>query len=937
MTAILGLIGLPLSYFISRHNYNLFHSFADGVSIVIAACAFTIIWNSRRLVDNNYFLYAGIAFLFFAFLDSMHLLGNKNMGIFPGYGNLGPTFYIASRYVLSISLLIAPLFINRKLNTTLMFAIYSLVTLLVVLSIFYWRIFPACIVEGVGLTPFKVVSDYIICLILVGAIGLLLINRQSFDPRVLRIIVSSIILSVATGLTFTLYTDPFGIANMVGHLFQIASFYLVYVAFIETSVTEPQEILFRRLKQHDEALTKNLQQLDHVNAGLQQEIAERKRAEDALRESETKYRNLFMNMAEEVHFWKLVHDEEGRINTWKLVDANPPTLKVWGKALEEIKGKTTDEIFGPGATNHYMPVVRKIMTEGTPHSFEDYFPNLNRHFRFTSVPLDDHFIITGADITRIKQAEEVLRKAHDELELRVQERTQELRKSEETASARLTEIETYYNMAPIGLCVLDRDFRYLRVNERLAEINGLPVSAHLGRTIREVMPSIADQAEALARKILESGESFSNIEFVGETTAKPGARRTCRASWFPIKGTRGEVINIGVTVEDITDQRLLEDQLRQAQKMEALGTLAGGIAHDFNNLLGAVIGFTELLQEDLPVGNPGHRHTARVMEAGLRGRDLVKQMLTFSRKTEVENKPLRLSNIVKENAKLLRASIPTTISINVKVTSESGVILADPVRIQQVLMNLCTNAYYAMREKGGTLDIELSDFSVGPSNGNAHRIEPGLYMKLTVSDTGVGIPAQIRDRIFDPFFTTKAVGEGTGLGLSVVIGIVKQCGGYITVESEPGRGSTFSVYFPKVTNEALTDTAVEEEVAPTGSERILFVDDEDALLEMGEQLLTKLGYKVTSQNSSAAALALIEENPSRFDLVITDQTMPDMTGLELAKRILAIRPDMPVILCTGFSHLVDADSARGAGIRGFAMKPLRKREIARAVREALDK
>ena len=307
-------MALPVFYFISRYNYNLFHSLADGVSIVIAACAFTIIWNSRRLVDNHYFLYTGIAFLFFAFLDLMHLLGNKNMGVFPEYGNLGPTFYIASRYVLSISLLIAPLFINRKLNTTLMFAVYSLVTSLILLSIFYWRIFPVCIVEGVGLTPFKVVSDYIICLILLGAIGLLLINRQSFDSRVLRIIVSSIILSIATGLTFTLYTDPFGITNMVGHLFQIASFYLVYLAFIETSLTKPQEILFRKLKQNEEKLAKNLQQLDYTNAELKQEIAERKQAEEALRESETKYRNLFENMTEEVHFWKLSAMKNGRIN-----------------------------------------------------------------------------------------------------------------------------------------------------------------------------------------------------------------------------------------------------------------------------------------------------------------------------------------------------------------------------------------------------------------------------------------------------------------------------------------------------------------------------------------------------------------------------------------------------------------------------------------------
>jgi PAS domain S-box-containing protein len=378
----------------------------------------------------------------------------------------------------------------------------------------------------------------------------------------------------------------------------------------------------------------------------------------------------------------------------------------------------------------------------------------------------------------------------------------------------------------------------------------------------------------------------------------------------------------------------VEQQLRQAQKMEALGTLSGGIAHDFNNILAAIIGFTELVAGHIEKGSRDERHLARVMQASLRGRELVKQMLTFSRQAEQEKKPLRLSGVVKETVRLLRASIPSTIVIKLSVKSESGVILGDPTQIQQVLMNLTMNAAHAMQEKGGTLAIELSDFSVGPSRPDEHSIAPGLYMKLVVRDTGSGISPDIIDKIFDPFFTTKKLGEGTGLGLSVVHGIVRQSNGYITVESQPGKGSSFSVYFPKFTEKPSAESATDETI-PTGSERILFVDDEEALVEMGEDILAELGYEVTSRTSSRQALSLIREEPSRFDLVITDQTMPELTGIDLAREILSVRADIPIIMCTGFSHMVDADKAKAAGIRAFAMKPLTKKEIAKTIRQVL--
>ena len=348
-------------------------------------------------------------------------------------------------------------------------------------------------------------------------------------------------------------------------------------------------------------------------------------------------------------------------------------------------------------------------------------------------------------------------------------------------------------------------------------------------------PEVREELKAAAFKVFAAKQPFR--AFPNPNLSKDGRVVHLETSGSPVLDEAGNLTGyIGVDA-DVTERQKLEAHLQQAEKMEALGTLTGGIAHDFNNILAAMMGFTELVKEKLPKGSREERHLQMVMDAGLRGRELIRQMLTFSRQTPQEKKPLLLSSIVNETSRFLRASIPSTISIRVNVESESGLVLADPVQIQQVLMNLCTNAAHAMREKGGTLDIALSDFSVSPSNGDPHGIAPGLYMRLTVRDTGVGIPREIVDKIFDPFFTTKKVGEGTGLGLSVVMGIVKQSQGYITVESEPGKGSTFTVYFPKVAEKPITDAAAGDEPIPTGSERILFVDDEKPLVMMGEALL----------------------------------------------------------------------------------------------------
>jgi PAS domain S-box-containing protein len=543
------------------------------------------------------------------------------------------------------------------------------------------------------------------------------------------------------------------------------------------------------------------------------------------------------------------------------------------------------------------------------------------------------------DITERKLMEEELRQSRDELEQRVKERTAQLQKSEEISRQRLSEIEGYYETAPVGIGILDPQLRYIRVNQKLAEINGIPQREHIGRTVGEVVnQKAADWFKRVMPRIMQSGEAIKDVEVARDGIGYPGVQKITKASIFPLKDQQGEPVAIGVIVEDITEKKRLEEQLHQAYKMEALGTFAGGIAHDFNNILAAVIGFCELARDKIPETSPAHRHLDRVFTAGLRGRDLVRQILAFSRQTPLEQRALQLGSLVKDTLKFLRASIPATIHIQANTRSSSHFVFADPTQIQQVVMNLCANAAHAMSKSGGTIAIDVGGVSFSSHEDSpAPTLNPGRYVKLSVADTGEGMTADVAGKIFDPFFTTKKPAEGTGLGLSVAHGIVANHGGAITVWSEPGRGSIFTVYLPEYMGHKSLISGKRDAEIPHGHERVLIIEDEEPLAQMVGEILARLGYSVTCKTSSREALALIRQDPPQFDLVITDQTMPEMTGLELAKELRVIRPELPVILCTGFSSQVDAESARQAGISAFAMKPLTRTEIAETIREVLNK
>ncbi|MBU2549528.1 MAG: response regulator [Proteobacteria bacterium] len=411
-----------------------------------------------------------------------------------------------------------------------------------------------------------------------------------------------------------------------------------------------------------------------------------------------------------------------------------------------------------------------------------------------------------------------------------------------------------------------------------------------------------------------------------------------------LRDNRGRAVGILGVTRDIDERKRaeenrerLETQLRQAQKMEAVGTLAGGIAHDFNNILAAIIGYTELTRLDLPKDSPALRNLEQILKGAARARDLIKQILTFTRQAEQARVPLDLARIAREGLAFLRASLPATVEIRQDLPDGPGMVLADPTQMHQVLINLCTNAAHAMRETGGVLEVSLSRERLGGSLAiGLIDLTPGWYLNLTVRDTGGGIPPEHLERIFDPFFTTKGPGEGTGMGLAVVHGIVRGHGGQVVVDSEPGRGSAFMVYLPLLEGE--TVGAEEGDVeAVGGDERILMVDDEESLVRIGREMLEHLGYQVRITTSPMEALDLFRSDPSAFDLLLTDQTMPRMTGVELARAAMGIRPDLPVILTTGYSETVSADQARRMGIREFVFKPLALADLARTIRGVLDR
>ena len=487
-----------------------------------------------------------------------------------------------------------------------------------------------------------------------------------------------------------------------------------------------------------------------------------------------------------------------------------------------------------------------------------------------------------------------------------------------------------------GIAIINTDGVADYVNPSFVDICGAVGQDLVGRSIFDYIgldgPGHASNIQLSS--LAKAAQGPYQTKF--ERTDAEGREKRLEMTISPVRQDDQRLSGFVVMLRDVTDLRRLENKLRQSQKMEAIGTLAGGIAHDFNNILGSIIGYAELAAWDMPPETGPKRHLEQVLMAGERAKELVGQILSFSRQGEKERRPIKLTPIIKETLKLLRASLPATIDLESRLDEENGSVLSDPVQIQQVLMNLATNAAQAIGEQTGNVSVSLTEHLIDRQSGALHpELKPGMYTLLVVSDTGCGIPKENIEKIFDPYFSTKQPGEGTGLGLAMVHGIVHSHGGVVAVYSEVGQGTTFKVYLPRITTEAAEPPAYDY-TNYHGNERVLLVDDEHALIKAYGEMLGKMGYRVSISAKPVEALEMFKADPQAFDLVITDYAMPEMSGTDLAKSMFAIRPDIPLILCTGFSETIGRQVAGTIGFADYIMKPVLAGQLAKSIRKVMD-
>jgi PAS domain S-box-containing protein len=643
-----------------------------------------------------------------------------------------------------------------------------------------------------------------------------------------------------------------------------------------------------------------------------EDISERHKAAERLKESEEKYRKVFENLVVGIF---------QSTPSGSFIEVNPALANILGyDSPHEFIAKNKDiEIQfyeKPGLRKKYLNMLKE---KGKVDGFEFEAKCKDGTTKWLSESTHVYFDENGNALKFEGIIIDITERKLSENEINKQKRL----------------FETMFNTIPDGVIITN--------TKREIQLANKGMKTTFGYDPKELIGKESKFLYATQDKFKETGENV-----FGKDAKKPGNLFITRYKDKNRREFSGETFgaklydednqwigNLGI-MRDITERERAEMRVQQAQKMESIGNLAGGIAHDFNNILFPIIGYAEMLIDDLPLNSPERENAEGIMTAGKRGSELVKQILAFSRQNEHKMIPVRVQQVLKEVVKLSRSSIPTNIEINHHLQQDCGLVLADSTQLHQIGMNLITNAYHAVEEKSGKIEVQVKDISFEKDELTGGLLRAGKYVQLSVSDNGCGISQVVMDKIFEPYFTTKKKGKGTGLGLSVVYGIVKEHKGDIKVFSEVGKGTTIKVNLPVIAVSGATESSSEQIPVGRGTERILLVDDEVPIASLMKQMLERLGYSVSIRTSSVDALEAFKAKSNAFDLVITDMSMPHMTGDQLASEILSVRPDIPIIICTGFSERVNEDMAKSMGIKGFLMKPVIKSALAQEVRKVLD-
>lgn len=777
MGGLAVLLGL---YFASEYNYLLFHSLAELFSVVVACGIFMVAWNSRRFLQNNYVLFLGVSYLFVGGLDLVHTLAYKGMNVFPGYGSDLPTqIWIAARYMEALSLLAAPLLIGRRLRASKALAGYAAVSVALLWAIF-GGVFPPCFVEGSGLTPFKKISEYLIAGILFGSIYALHRRREAFDRGVLKLLYASVVATIASEMAFTVYVSAYGTSNLVGHYLKIASFLLLYRAVIMTGLREPYNLLFRDLKS-----------------------------------SEGKYHSLFSEMLEGFAYHRMITDESGKPVDCVFLEVNNSFERLTGLNKEDIIGKRVTEVI-PGIENDsadWIGVYGRVALTGEEAKFEHYSEALGKWFSVSAYSTKKgHFGVVFSDVT-------------------------ERKRNEERISQLVLKLQTIFDNIPVGIAYSDSEYRFLRVNQYYCDLAGVKEKDLIGKTCYE---TIGEHADDPGRAGLETVCNLCRKEECS-MTKEPAVKeralgdKTIRVTTIPRADESGRITHYLEMVEDITRQKEAEEvmnryqehleelvaertsdlvaaneelekeisqrrkaeaQLLQSQKMEAVGQLAGGIAHDFNNRLFAIRNYAYILKSRAR-DQQAAENAERILASCDKAAKLVDDLLSFSRKKEINPRPVDVIKVISEAESLLEVAAGKTVDLRLELPAEGLTVMADATMTEHVLINLVTNARDAMPE-GGTVTVKAgrADSVKVPEGAFFNGGQRGPFAVISVSDTGPGMDAKTKEKIFEPFFTTKEPGKGTGLGLSMVYGTVTQQDGFVDVQSEPGKGTTLSIYLP---------------------------------------------------------------------------------------------------------------------------------------------